>query len=85
MAAPTKPPPTRADVGFGGGADRPLPPNMPPPPRALPFDNLNSGQIMLRAIILVMVLFILVVIGRRALQEAACASPMSPFCGNVGP
>ena len=79
VAPAMQPPVSRPDVGFGGGSARPLPP-LPPPPKALPFSNLNGGQIILRVIIVLAVAYIVAVLGGKLIHDAACAVPGSPTC-----
>ena len=79
VAPASKPPVTRADVGFGGAAERPLPP-LPPPPRSLPFEKLNGAQIIMRVIVVVIVAWLIAMFAKEALHTSACQIPDSRLC-----
>ena len=53
---------------------------MPPPPRTLPFEKLNGGQVILRVIIVLIVAWLVAVIVKQVLHETACMMPDSPLC-----
>lgn len=65
---------TTADVGFGGRAERALPP-LPPPPENLPFASMNGGQIILRVIIVLGIAYLVATFGGRILHDSACGAP----------
>ena len=80
----TAPPPAAAsvpstpDIGFG--ESKPLPENLPPPPKSLPLTTLNPTQVFLRTLIVLGAIYLLFLLGQRFVVHAACAVPGSPLC-----
>src|SRR5579859_3555544 len=72
----------RKDIGLSGDLEKI--PNLPPPPPSLPITALNPGQIMLRALVVILVAYILVQASQpllRWIEPPLCAAiPESQFC-----
>jgi len=82
---PSRPGPTKPDVGLGENSARPLP-AMPPPPRSRPIVALTPTQVFLRAIIVLGLAYIVITIGSAAMMSVrnrACSDPRvwhMPMC-----
>ena len=72
----------RKDVGLSCDVEKLK--NLPPPPQSRPITALNPGQIVLRALIVVLVAYILVQVSQpllRMIEPPLCAAmPDSQFC-----